>query len=599
MIRTRLCATACLALLMLAGSSSGSHAAAAAPASGAARDLAKLCDSYWKATLANHPTDATQIGDHCCDDRLEDITPAGTQRERQRLEQALASARAIDEQALTLPDRLTRSVLILEIQNGLDQISCGFDDWVVDPLGGPQVEFMNLADYTTIATPRDAKNFVSRCRAMGPYVDAHIANLTRGLAAGRVASQDAVRKSLEELDELLSRKEADWPLLRPLAAKHDDWPAKETQSFARDLPQVVSEVVRPAFVRYRDFLKTKIAPAARPQDKAGLAFLPGGKECYLKRIRIETSLDLTPEALHQLGLDEVAKFRRDLSELGGKVLGTTDVAEIQRKLRSDPAMHFKDAAEIEAKAEQSLAKAKAAIPNWFGTLPKADCVVKVMGMHEAPNSTIAYYRQPAKDGSRPGNYMINTYLPETRPRYEAEALAFHESIPGHHLQIAIAQELTGVPEFRKYTGVTAFVEGWGLYSERLANDMGLYSSDVDRIGMLSYDAWRACRLVVDTGMHYMGWSRQQAIDYMKENTVLAENNIVNEVDRYITWPGQALAYKCGQLEILRLRDEGKKRLGDRFDIKQFHDVVLKNGAVALPVLRQQVEAYYAEAERAK
>jgi uncharacterized protein (DUF885 family) len=222
-----------------------------------------------------------------------------------------------------------------------------------------------------------------------------------------------------------------------------------------------------------------------------------------------------------------------------------------------------------------------------------------MGMHEAPYSTIAYYRQPAADGSRPGTYMINTYNPETRPRNEAEALAFHESIPGHHLQIAIAQELTGVPEFRKHQGVTSYVEGWALYTERLADEMGLYSSDVDRIGMLSYDAWRACRLVVDTGMHALGWSRKQAIDYMLENSVLAENNIVNEVDRYLTWPGQALAYKLGQLEILKLRDEARAKLGDRFDIRAFHDVVLRDGAVALPVLRANVEAWVAAQAAAK
>jgi len=332
---------------------------------------------------------------------------------------------------------------------------------------------------------------------------------------------------------------------------------------------------------------------------AGMAAMPGGLSCYRKLVRVHTSLDTPPSELHQLGLDEVKRIRAAISELGGKVLGTTDFAEIQRRLRKDPAMHFSTAEEVEAEAESTLARAKAAIPRWFGMLPKADCRVKVMGMHEAPFSTIAYYRNPAVDGSRPGYYMINTYKPKTRPRYEAQALAFHESIPGHHLQIAIAQELTGLPEFRKHQGVTAYVEGWGLYSERLADEMGLYSSDLDRLGMLSYDAWRACRLVVDTGMHALGWSRQQAIDYMTQNTLLAENNIVNEVDRYLTDPGQALAYKCGQLEILKLREEAKDRLGARFDIRAFHDAVLRNGALALPVLRQQVEAYIAQAEGAK
>jgi uncharacterized protein (DUF885 family) len=214
-----------------------------------------------------------------------------------------------------------------------------------------------------------------------------------------------------------------------------------------------------------------------------------------------------------------------------------------------------------------------------------------MEEHEEKHSTIAYYRPPAADGSRPGRYYINTSAPETRPRYEAEALAYHEAVPGHHLQIAIAQELKGIPEFRKNSGVTAFIEGWGLYSERLADEMGLYSSDLDRIGILSYDAWRACRLVVDTGMHAMGWTREQAINYMVENTALAENNIVNEVDRYITWPGQALAYKTGQLEMIRLRQEAEKRLGSKFKIRKFHDVLLGNGAVPLEALRQVMRSY--------
>jgi uncharacterized protein (DUF885 family) len=228
------------------------------------------------------------------------------------------------------------------------------------------------------------------------------------------------------------------------------------------------------------------------------------------------------------------------------------------------------------------------MPQWFGIQPRAGCEVVRMEAHEEPHSTIAYYRQPAIDGSRPGRYYINTWKPETRPRYEAEALAFHEAIPGHHLQIAIAQELSGIPEFRKHVGCTAFVEGWALYTERLADEMGLYSSDLDRIGMLSYDAWRACRLVVDTGMHSMGWSRQQAIDYMLAHSALAENNIVNEVDRYIGWPGQALAYKVGQMEFLHLRDRYKSAQGENYDIRAYHDLVLRNGAVTLPALQQIV-----------
>ena len=561
--------------------------------------LAKLCDEFWQGTLRANPTQATSLGDHRYDDQLDDNTPAGFAREHQRLEAVLARARAIDEKPLTPADRLTRSALILEVRNELDNMDCHFEDWLVDPRSGPQTDFMSLPDLTVIISPADGERYVSRVRKMAPYIDHVIANLERGLKAGRVATRAGTDAVLDQLDSLAAHPVEQWELSAPATAHHDDWSGAQKIHFADALALALDHEVKPAYLRYREFLRHRIQPAARPQDKAGLSAIPGGRTAYLKRIRIETSLDRTPEQLHQLGLEQVARVRKELSELGAKVLGTSDLAEIQKKLRGDPAMHFSSADEVEQKARMTLARAKAAIPDDFDILPKADCEVKVMGMYEAPHSTIAYYREPAADGSRPGYYMINTYKPETRPRYEAEALAFHESIPGHHLQIAIAQELKDLPEFRKHLGVTAFVEGWGLYSERLADDMGLYSSDLDRIGMLSFDAWRDCRLVVDTGLHAMGWTRQQAIDYMEANTVLAENNIVNEVDRYLGDPGQALAYKVGQLEILALREEGRKRLGDKFDLKQFHDAVLRNGAVALPVLREQVEGWYAQAEGAK
>ena len=577
--------------LLMTGSSGG----AARVSADSAKHLAKLCDAYWQGYLKTHPTYATSIGDRRFDDRLEDIRPAAIAREQRRLEDVLARARAIDEKALSPAERVTRAALIEEVSGQIAQLSCHFEDWVVDPLGGPQVGFMNLADYTTIATPRDAARYVARVGAMGRTLDAHIANLRAGLARGRTASRDAVQKVVDELDALLDQGPGDWAVMRPAAESREGWSPKQSDAFGADLSRAVTGSLAPALVRLRAMLAGEVLPAARPPEQAGLAALPDGLECYRKMIRVHTSLDSSPEELHRIGLEQVAAFRRDLAELGGRVFGTTDVAAIQKKLRDDPAMHFATAQEVEGKAREALGRAKAAIPDWFGLLPRAECEVKVMGMHEAPYSTIAYYRNAPDDGSRPGYYMINTYQPETRPRYEAEALAFHESIPGHHLQIAIAQELTGLPEFRRHQGVTAFVEGWALYTERLADDMGLYSSDLDRLGMLSYDAWRDCRLVVDTGLHAMGWSRQQAIDYMLENTVLAENNIVNEVDRYLTWPGQALAYKVGQLEILRLRDEARARLGERFDIKAFHDAVLRNGAVALPVLRQQIEAYEAGA----
>lgn len=572
-----------LALTSLLGSAHASTPSA---------NLASLSEEFWQGSLEASPTFATSVGDPRYDDRLADISPAGVAKETARLQGVLVRAREIPDATLSGSDRLTRTALITELENQLAQISCKFEEWVVDPLGGPQVMLMSLPDYTIIETPKDAAKFVKRIGASGRYLDAHVANLESGLEEGRVASRAAVQKTIEQLERLAKTPDESLAVWKPALAEHPGWKSAERARFSKGLRTAIATTLRPALARYQALLSTRVLAASRSPEKAGLASLPGGIDCYRSMIRAHTSLDLDPRELHQIGLTEVAKFRHDLAALGQSVLGTSDVAEIQKRLRESPETHFKTSAEVESKARETLARAQAVVPLWFGRVqPKAPCEVKVMGMHEAPYSTIAYYRQPSADGRRPGTYMINTYLPETRPRYEAEALAFHEAVPGHHLQIAVAQELSNIPEFRKHMGVTAFVEGWGLYSERLADEMGLYSTPLDRLGMLSYDAWRSCRLVVDTGLHADGWGRQQAIDYMTENSLLAENNIANEVDRYLTWPGQALAYKMGQIEILRLRDEAKKQLGPRFDIKAFHDAVLGNGAVSLPVLRQQVEAY--------
>ena len=553
--------------------------------------LAALAAEYWEAQLANQPVSATQLGDRRYDDRLADITPEGLARIEAQYGAFLARAREIPDGALESADRVTRTALLEDLEGEVDYMRCHLEEWRVDPLGGPQVGYMNIESFQPVRTPAEARAMAVRWRAMGLQLDAHVANLRRGLAAGKVAVRAAVEKVLDELRDLAAKPDAEWPLLRPLQGPHDDWREEDRQEFRDALTSAVREVVRPAFQRYQECLEREILAQARPQEHPGVMHIPGGKEAYARLIRVYTSLDLTPEEIHETGLREVARINGAMERLGEAVFGLRDRGEVLTKLRTDPRLYFSTRDEIAAKAESALARAKVAIPRWFGRLPKADCEVVRMGEHEEKHSTIAYYRQPAADGSRPGRYYINTYAPETRPRYEAEALAYHESIPGHHLQLAIMQELTDLPAFRRHGGVTAFVEGWGLYTERLADEMGLYTADLDRIGMLSYEAWRACRLVVDTGMHALGWTRERAIKYMVENTALATNNIVNEVDRYITWPGQAVAYKTGQLEILRLRDEARRRLRDSFDIKAFHDAVLENGAVPLQVLREAVEAY--------
>ncbi len=561
------------------------------PPNAVADPLARLASEAWDRQMAAHPAFATELGDRRFDARLRANGPGALAADASRLQGLLGRAEAIDAEGLAPADRVTRAALIDYLWAELDLVSSGVDAWAVDPLDGPQVIFLNIPSIQPVRTLAEGDALVARWQAMGPWIDRLVQTTRDALGHGIVAPQALVRSVIAELDDLLARTWDDWPLVAPARTLPEDWPERDRQRIATAIRAAVGDRIQPAFARYRAFLADELLPVARPDDRPGLSHVPGGVDAYGRLVRAHTTIDLAPEEIHRIGLSETERIDAEFRELGGRLLGTADLPTIVRRLRSDPALHFTTPAEVFAVAQESLDRANAAIADWFGRLPATPCVVVEMAAHEAKHSTIAYYRQPAADGSRPGSYYINTSAPETRPRYEAETLAFHEAVPGHHLQIAIAQELDGLPAFRRLAGPTAYIEGWGLYSERLSVEMGLLSGDLDRFGIASFDAWRACRLVVDTGLHALGWSRGQAIEFMTEHTALAENNIANEVDRYLAMPGQALAYKLGQLEILRLRDEARSRLGPAFDIRAFHDVVLGQGAVGLATLRGVVEAW--------
>ncbi|MBI3750534.1 MAG: DUF885 domain-containing protein [Chloroflexi bacterium] len=556
--------------------------------------LRPLADEFWDDVMATSPTFATVLGDRRFDDRLDDPSPEALADVVRRRRATAGAARALDGAALTPAERVTRQMLVDEAEGQAASIESGMTDWTVDPLNGPQTHFLDLVGYQTVATPEDGARMVARWRAIGPYLDVIIANLRRAAADGRVAVRAPVERTIDILEHLEATPIADWALASPAKARPEGWSEADAAAFGDDLVEAVSEVAAPAFQRFRQVLQAEILPVARPQDRPGLVHLPGGLDAYRSLIRVHTTLDLQPEAIHETGVREIERIDREFVELGGRLLGTTDLAGTLAALRSDPKLRFSTSGEVFTTARRSLERAEAAIPDWFGRLPRAACEVIPIPTHAEAHQTIAYYSWPAIDGSRPGRYYINLHAPTTRPRYEAEALAFHEAVPGHHLQIAIAQELEGIPAFQRMLGSTAFAEGWGLYTERLSDEMGLYSGDLDHFGILSFDAWRAGRLVVDTGMHALGWSRQRAIDFLREHTALGENNIENEVDRYIVWPGQALAYKIGQLEILRLRADARDRLGESFDIKGFHDAILGSGAVSLPALGGIVEGWIAD-----
>ena len=538
--------------------------------------LGELAADYWNAWLERHPVFATQLGDRRFDERLDDDSANARDAWRGQVD---AFGRRLAE-ADTQDDPVTHAALHESLGADRAFLDADLGAFNVDPMDGPQVGLLDIPAYQPVASPEEADALLARWRAMPAYLDRAADRLREGAAEGRIGVATLCAKVIQQLDELLARPDADWPLAEPAAS----WP-----EIRESLLKVIGGEIRPAFERYRSTVVDEIAPRARSDDRPGLSHVPGGAEAYARLARAHTSVDTSPEELHATGVEEIRRIDAEFVELGARLLGTDGLQPTLKALREDPALYFTTRDEVADVAKASLERANAAVGDWFGLLPKTQCEVVVMPAHEEKHSTIAYYREPAGDGSRPGQFYINTYAPETRPRYEAETLAFHESVPGHHLQIALAQEFEHLPDFRRFWGSTAYIEGWGLYTERLSEEMGLLTSELARFGVLSFDAWRASRLVVDTGIHALGWTRQAAIDYLAAHTALGLNNVANEVDRYIAYPGQALAYKVGQLELLRLRAEARARQGDRFDIRRFHDAVLGEGALPLPVLRQVVE----------
>ncbi len=555
-------------------------------------ELVALLRDYWGTTLEREPLWATQLGVHRFDDRVDDRSRDATLEERRVRRRFIEQAERLRARGGLSPgDATTLALLAEDLDDAVLSEPCELDLWTLDPRSNPITSWNELPEFHPQKTVEDGENLLARARAIAGSIDAEIANLRLGAKQGLYGNARSGRFVLEMVKKQLAQPVDDWPLLAPAKKPHDDWPAGVLAKFRTDLRDAVDKGVRPALERYGAAIETELLPHARGADAEGLGALPDGARCYAARIKAHTSLRKTAKELHQTGLDEIARIDTELATLGKKLWKTRDLPALLHRLRSDKKLYFASADAIVEKAESALAAAKAKTPGFFGLLPKADCVVRRVPDYEAPFQTIAYYRPPNPDGSKPGEYFVNVLAPETRPMFEAEVLAFHESIPGHHLQIAIAQELSALPAFRKHASMTAYAEGWGLYTERLAEEMGLYGSDLDRIGMLSFDAWRASRLVVDTGLHALGWTREQAEAFMLEHTALAKNNVQNEVDRYIVWPGQALAYKTGQLELLRLRAWAKSELGARFDLRGFHDAVLGRGAVSLPVLGEQVKAW--------
>jgi len=556
--------------------------------------LRTVADRFWEAHLGYSPTEATLHGDHRYDDRIEDVSADGEARQRATWLELRAAVDAIDTTGLEAADRITWELLRSELTQAVEAIDVRRTELRFDQNTGLHAELLVVAPQIQAPTPESARALLERNRQIPALVDQMIERLRAAVAAGRNPARINVERSLNQVDKYLASPLDGDPFTTMAGPR--GWEGEA--AWRADLADTARHAIRPALGRYREFFATELMPAGRPHDRAGLCFMDGGPALYEYFVRRHTTVDdLTAEEIHRIGLDELERLAGEYEEVGGLLFGSTDLAEIFERLRSDPGLRYESGDQIMDDARRYLAAATAAMGDWFGRLPVAPCEITPIPVSVAEDMPVAYYFPPANDGSRPGTYFVNTADAGHKNRFETAAVAYHEAIPGHHLQLAIATELAGVPAFQRLSGGnTAYVEGWGLYAERLADEMGLYSDDLERIGMLAADSWRSCRLVVDTGLHALGWGRRQAIDFMAANAPVSVGEIEVEVDRYIGMPGQALAYKIGQREIFRLRKDAAARLGARFDIRAFHDVVLGSSSVRLPVLRTLVEDWVSSAE---
>lgn len=539
----------------------------------------ELVELYFQA----NPLYATILGMPGYGRALPDPSPAAEAGLRARVLDIAARMSAVDPAGLSADDLVTRAMVIHHAGEMVETLDASQIEFTISDLFvAPHADLIMTLPMLGLATPESQDDYVTLLRAVPAYL-ATVADRHRaGVAAERVPVASLVRKAVAHLDRYLADPDGD-PLARQPA------PAE----FVELRAEVLASVTRPAFAAYSQMLVDEMVACGRPDDQVGVCWLPDGEEMYRRLARVHTTTSRTPDELHQTGLDVIDALTSEYAELGQRVFGVSDRAEIFRRMTTEPAMRWRDADELLTSAREAVARAEAAVPRWFGLLASSQCKIEPVPPTDAPGAPAAFYVWPSMDGSRPGVYFANTDRATERDKFVSEVMAFHEAVPGHHFQIAIAQELAHLPMLRRVVTPTAYAEGWGLYTERLAEEMGLYTSDVYRLGMLAMDSMRAGRLVVDTGMHAKGWSREQAVSYLRENTPMSDLDIGNEVDRYIAYPGQALSYMVGRLEIQRMRRSAEQSLGDRFDIRAFHDQMLGNGPLPLAVLDEVVTRWAA------
>ena len=549
----------------------------------------EFLDENWETTLEKSPYFASLLGDKRYDDKVSSNSVADFYDNRDYEEYVLKVLDSINSDNLSEENQLNYRLLKLDYEVSLEGRKYPSFYMRLNQRGGVQ-DYYDYGNRLNFTTESDYLNWFERVKGYTQNVKNSLINNREGLSKGYTQPRLVTEGVVSQIESLLGAEIDSHPYLRVFLGSDEVLGKDDAQELISEVKTYILEELNPAYQELATFLREEYLPQSR--TGIGIKEVPNGREWYEYLARYHTTTDLTPDEIHEIGLQEVARIRSEMEDVMESVAWEGDFRSFLEFLRTDPQFYYETGEELLDAYRAMSKKIDAYMPTLFNKLPRAPYGVIPIPMESAPFTTTAYYNAPS--AGRPGYFYANLYKPETRPKYEIPVLTVHEAVPGHHHQISLAQELENVPHFRNYLSFTAFVEGWGLYSEQLGESMGLYEDPYDKIGQLTYDMWRAIRLVVDTGMHYKDWTRDDAINLFLENTAKTQQDIENEVDRYIAWPGQALAYKIGQLKIMELRDKAKAELGDNFDIRDYHDFILSFGSIPLSIMEEKVDEFIAK-----
>lgn len=553
-----------------------------------AKRLEEIITAEWERTMREHPTWASSLGDRRFNRQWPDVRQSASEKSFQLDQQVLEQLDTIRLEELSPDDQINYQLFRRKYELRVRAYPFRWELVPLDQRGGIQ-DAGSLADSLRFEKVEDFDDWLARMHAFPKYMDQTLELLRQGITEGVLHPRIVMQRIPAQIDRQLVANPRQQAFFKPFSNIPDAVSSLQKRRLREEALRSIEEDILPSFRKLKIFFEEEYLPACF--DQVGVWQIPQGENLYKIRCEEFTTTTLTPTQIHTIGLEEVRRIRQEMQEIIGELKFSGTFSEFLDSLRTNPAFYFDKEEDLLRAYLATCKRIDPQLVKLFKTLPRIPYGVEAIPPQLAPDTTTAYYRGPAADGSRAGTFFVNLYRPETRPKYEIEALTLHEAVPGHHLQIALAQELNDLPRFRRYGGYTAYVEGWALYAESLGSELGMYADPYSRFGQLTYEMWRAVRLVVDTGIHHQRWSRERAIDFFAANTAKSLNDIENEIDRYITWPGQALAYKIGELKIQELRRKSETELGDAFDIREFHEVILKNGAVTLDILEQQVDAW--------